>query len=153
MRPGTALLALAALAPLCACGTQSSAPLPAEGAGWGQIDQPPTAALAADPALPSAETPWPRAPAWARAYPGATIASVNATGLGAIVAFRTDDPPGAVIAFYRAAGRRAGLPQTELATDARHAALAMGREGRSLAVDASAVGGFTTVSLVFEGRR
>lgn len=149
----THLPALAALALLCACGTQSSAPLaPDAGAGWGQVEQPATAALTADAGPSRTMIAWPATPAFAAAYPGATVASSDTNGRGGVIAFRTQDSPGAVIAHYRAATRRAGLAQTELVVDARHAALSAGREGRSLAVDASAVGNFTAVSLVFRAR-
>lgn len=102
-----------------------------------------------------AGTAWPAdAPAYAAAYPGATVTSVIDTTSGdkggSMATFQTSDAPEKVIAHYKALAARAGLDQvsTVEANDTRMFT-ATNKAGNQVYVQTSIADGMTNAALTF----
>ena len=110
--------------------------------------------------LPITGEPWPTdTPSFAPAYPGAAVTTVGAnTGngsTGSIITFNTPDSPTAVIAFYQAQAKNAGLARiAALSTDqSRLYSAGDPATGRALTIQAAAHKGHTAAALTFARAR
>jgi len=103
---------------------------------------------------------WPAgAPAYAPAYPGATITSVMTTNAGSgeggsMATFETADPPAKVIAFYKDLAAKAGLKESMTMNTGNASIFGAGTPGKGkggLSVQASSEGGKTSGAVTFGG--
>lgn len=97
------------------------------------------------PTAATSSEPWPAdAPAFAPAYPGATVTTVAANlangSTGSIITFDTPDSPTAVVAFYQAAAQKAAIPRVAALSTDQSSLFSAGdpATGRALTIQAAA---------------
>lgn len=131
---------------LAACGTSSNAPVPADPStpAWGVLPD------GADRAgIAATATPWPRTPSWVPAYPAALVDVADIGPGNGIISFRSADPPAAVISFYAARCKKAGLVIRSRTSSGPQHELDAGTDQRGLSVNAAALNGGSVVSLAY----
>ncbi len=111
-------------------------------------------------ARPTTGEPWPTdTPGFAPAYPGALVTTVGAnTGngsTGSIITFNTPDSPTAVVAFYQAQAKKAGLARIAALSTEQSTLFSAGDpgSGRALTIQAAAKGDHTAAALTFSRAR